>query len=87
MVLKLINFEISRNPQKKYDAILVDTSTGKIKRVGFGDVRYQHFHDKIGIYANLDHNDPERRRAYKIRHEKDRHKKFTAGWFADQNLW
>jgi len=29
----------------------------------------------------------ERRRLYKIRHEKDRHKVGTAGWFSDKILW
>ena len=28
-----------------------------------------------------------RRRLYKKRHEKDRHDKFSNGWFADQLLW
>jgi len=28
-----------------------------------------------------------RRRLYKIRHEKDRHVKFSNGWFADKLLW
>jgi hypothetical protein len=28
-----------------------------------------------------------RRKAYKSRHEKDRHKRGTAGFFADQILW
>jgi hypothetical protein len=29
----------------------------------------------------------ERRKAYKIRHEKDRHIKGSAGYYADQLLW
>lgn len=28
-----------------------------------------------------------RRRLYKMRHEKDRHVKWTRGWLADQLLW
>lgn len=28
-----------------------------------------------------------RRKAYKVRHEKDRKEKGTRGWFADQLLW
>jgi hypothetical protein len=32
-------------------------------------------------YAN------DRRRAYKERHQKDRHVRNSAGWFADQILW
>jgi hypothetical protein len=29
----------------------------------------------------------ERRRLYKMRHEKDRHKRWSRGWLADQLLW
>jgi hypothetical protein len=29
----------------------------------------------------------QRRRLYKMRHEKDRHKRGSAGYFADQLLW
>ena len=28
-----------------------------------------------------------RRRLYKMRHEKDRHRKWTKGWLANQLLW
>jgi len=28
-----------------------------------------------------------RRKLYKIRHEKDRHERWTNGWLADQLLW
>ena len=38
-------------------------------------------HDKGKAYAD------ERRKLYKIRHEKDRHEKGTAGWYADKLLW
>lgn len=72
---------VSNARYKKYYAI-VDG-----RRVNFGDKRYEHYHDKMGYYANLDHWDKERRRAYKMRHEKDRHTRGTAGWFADKILW
>lgn len=63
-------FEISENPNKKYDAILIHQKTKKVKRVSFGARDYQHFKDKtgLGLYSHLDHNDPERRRLYKNRH-------------------
>ena len=35
----------------------------------------------------LQHGDPERRRMYKKRHEKNRHIKGTAGFYADKILW
>lgn len=72
---------ISRRKFKKYYA-LVDGL-----KVNFGDTRYEHYHDKMKHYASLDHWDKDRRRAYKTRHEKDRHTEGTAGWFADQVLW
>ena len=46
--------------------------------VSIGDVRYSDF---------LQHGDEERRRRYKMRHEKNRHKKGTAGYYADKILW
>ena len=33
------------------------------------------------------HGDKERRRLYKMRHEKTRHKKGTPSYYADQILW
>lgn len=48
--------------------------------IGYGD--YPTFIRKKGLnYANS------RRRMYKIRHEKDRHKRGTAGYYADKLLW
>ena len=46
--------------------------------VSIGDLRYSDY---------LQHGDEERRRRYKMRHEKKRHKKGTAGYFADKILW
>jgi len=47
--------------------------------------------DVYDIYGNLRYCGKkiaeERRKAYKIRHEKDRHIKGSAGYYADQLLW
>ena len=43
-----------------------------------GDTRYSDF---------LQHGDEDRRARYKKRHENDRHRKGTAGYYADQILW
>lgn len=61
----------------------------KIKTIQFGDKRYEHYKDStpLKLYTNLNHLDKERRKRYKNRHEKDRHVKYTAGWFADKFLW
>lgn len=72
---------LSKRKYKKYYAL----ADGR--KVNFGDTRYEHYHDKMGHYWKLDHGDKLRRRAYKTRHEKDRHWEGTAGWFADQILW
>lgn len=51
-----------------------------IGAMGYGD--YPTFMEKKGKeFAD------EKRRLYKQRHEKDRHKKGSAGYFADQILW
>lgn len=57
------------------------------RKVHFGDVRYQQYHDKMGRYSHLDHLNPARRASYKTRHHKDRLARGTPGWFADQILW
>jgi hypothetical protein len=51
-----------------------------IGALGMGD--YPTFKQTKGIeFAN------KRRKAYKSRHEKDRHKRGSAGYFADKILW
>ena len=72
---------LSERTNKKYYA-LVDG-----RKIHFGDTCYTQYFDKMKQYSHLDNNDRERRRRYKLRHEKDRHEEGTAGWFADQILW
>lgn len=72
---------VSDKPNKKYYAMVGN------RKVYFGDTNYEHYYDKIGYWSHLNHLDKERRRRYKARHEKDRHNKGSAGWFADQILW
>lgn len=61
---------------RKYKKLDVFRNGEKIASIG--DIRYSDF---------LLHGDEERRRRYKQRHEKDRHKKGSAGYFADNILW
>lgn len=68
--------------------VTVKPSTRKFKKLDvfqngkkistIGDKRYSDY---------LQHGDEERRRRYKMRHEKDRHKKGSPGYFADKILW
>lgn len=74
---------------KKYKVVITDLNGVKLKTVQFGDKRYEQYKDSVPLklYSHLNHNDKNRRRLYKNRHEKDRHNHFTAGWFADKYLW
>lgn len=83
------HFEVSKRKNKKYDAILINNETGLYVRVPFGDNRYEQYQDKaLGYYSNLDHHDTNRRRLYRLRHNKDiDHYNFTPGNFALEYLW
>jgi len=64
----------STRKYKKLDVF--DKEGGKIASIG--DVRYSDY---------LQHGDAERRRRYKMRHEKNRHVKGSPGFYADKILW
>ena len=70
----------STNKTKKID---VYRNRKKIASVGaYGMNDFPTFIKKYGIsYAK------KRRELYKMRHQKDRTKKWTRGWLADQLLW
>lgn len=85
----MYNFEgymilVSDKYPKKYVA-LVDKNK-KIKRVYFGDVRYEQYYDKLGYYKNLNHYDENRKYKYYKRHGRDA-KEGTAKWFSHNILW
>lgn len=85
---QFMGFEISQTTGKKYDGMIKNKKTGKVKRVPFGDLRYEHFKDRaLGLFSHLDHNDPERRRLYKKRHAGENEKKYSSGYFAWKYLW
>ena len=52
------NYEKSTRKNKK---LMVRVNN---KLIHFGNPLYQHFQDKTGIWKNLDHNDPKRRKNY-----------------------
>ena len=74
----------------KYTAILPDG-----RRVSFGDRRYQHYKDRIGLWKALDHNDRKRRANYRKRHAAIRTNdgrraidiKYSPAWFSYRYLW
>jgi hypothetical protein len=65
---------------KKIDVYKDGVKVASVGALGYSD--YPTYTKTMGKkYAD------ERRRLYKIRHKKDRLKKGTNGWYADQLLW
>lgn len=70
----------SSNKKKKIDVFKDGKKIASIGAIGYGD--YPTFIKTEGKdYAD------KRRQAYKKRHEKDRHKIGSPGYYADQILW
>lgn len=78
---------IAQDGKHKYVAELIHKYRGTTKKVPFGSISYQHFKDKLGAYSSLDHNDPERRRRFLIRHAQNTGYKFSSAWFSKKFLW
>ena len=68
----------STRKHKKLDVFNCTRPQVCTKITSIGDKRYSDF---------LQHGDKKRRRLFKIRHERDRHKKGTAGYYANKILW
>ena len=84
---KLLGFEIGKG-NKKYTALLKEKKTGKIKKISFGDKRYQQYEDKVlKKYSHLNHYDKKRRDLYRSRHKKDKLNEYSPGWFSWTFLW
>lgn len=86
---KFVKFVRSHLKQKKYDAILMNKKTGRLRKVPFGQKGYQHFKDTtgLGLYSRYDHLDKERRRRYRLRHEGEQYRKYSSGYFSYKYLW
>ena len=70
----------STNKTKKIDVYKKGKKVASIGAAGMGD--FPSYIKTKGVkYAK------ERRRLYKIRHNKDRHVKSSRGWYADNLLW
>ena len=70
----------STNKTKKIDVYKNDKKIASVGANGMND--YPTYIQNKGIKLAKT-----RRRLYRIRHERDRHKKWTNGWFADKLLW
>jgi hypothetical protein len=87
---KLLGYRKSKRKYKKYDAILENKTTKKLKYVPFGDNRYENYRDLTGLdlYPHLLHSDNNRRRLYRARHNKDLKKGYySPGFFSYFVLW
>ena len=84
-----IGFEKSHLKSKKYNAILQNTDNDLIKKVPFGASDYEHYKDPtgLGIWSHKNHNDKERRRLYRLRHERTSKNKYSSSWFSMKYLW
>jgi hypothetical protein len=88
---KLLRFEKSKNPDKKYDAIVLNKKSGRERRIGFGARGYENYADRsgLGLYKNVSHGDKERRDRYRQRHpgEGDNSNFPNPGFWAYHVLW
>ena len=71
---------VSKNKTKKIDVYKKGKKIASIGALGMNDYP-TYLKLKGKKYANT------RKRLYKIRHNKDRKKKWSRGWLADQLLW
>ena len=78
---------IAQDGKHKYVGILEHKTTNKIMRVPFGDRNYEQYHDKLGVYSNLDHHDKKRQENFLRRHAKNIEHKYSSGWFSKVCLW
>jgi hypothetical protein len=75
-----VNVKPSTNKTKKIDVYRRNKKIASVGANGMND--FPTYIKKNGInYAK------KRRQLYKMRHEKDRHTKWTRGWLADKLLW
>lgn len=88
-VLKLTGFEVSKRKHKKYTALVLNTKTNRIKRIHFGDRRYQHYRDRTPLkkFQHLDHLDRKRRIRFRKRFQKMSQREFSPAYFALKYLW
>ena len=68
----------SSRPKKKYSVYVL--KDGKRRLIHFGNTDYQHYHDKLGEYSNLNHNDKERRKRYLSRAKGIKNKRGELTW-------
>jgi hypothetical protein len=70
----------STNKTKKIDVFKNNKKVASVGANGMGD--FPTFMKTEGMESAKEH-----RRRYKMRHEKDRHRRGSRGWYADKLLW
>lgn len=85
----LKGFRKSQTAGKKYDAILEQKKTKRIRHVPFGDIKSSHFRDvtPLKLYSHLNHNNKERRESFRARHGENAKYKYSSAWFSTRYLW
>jgi len=90
-IYEFLHFQKSKNRNKKYDAILQNKKTGRIKKVSFGSSFNKHYHDSTGVgaWSHLNHYDEKRRDLYRKRAGVNgfQLRKFSPAWFSWNFLW
>lgn len=81
----IFKFFISQRKNKKY-RVDIYKNNKFIKTVYFGDRRYQHYYDQIGMYSELNHGDMKRLQAYYKRHKKP-YTELSSSFFSSKYLW
>ena len=84
---------VSKAKGKKYSVYVI--KNGSKRLIHFGDSNMQQFHDKLGHYESLNHNNKERRRRYLARAKgiKDKEGNLTwknknsANYYSVKYLW
>jgi uncharacterized protein YlbG (UPF0298 family) len=78
----------SLSKYKKYSVYVLDKKNNP-KLIHFGDMKYQHYKDKIGEYKHLDHLDEKRRINYLKRAKglKDKYGELTYNNKNSPNYW
>ena len=85
---KLLGYRKSKRKNAKYDAILENKKTKKLKYVPFGAIGYENYRDLTGLNLYKTHNDPKKRRLYRARHKKDlKEGYYSPGYFSYYITW
>lgn len=80
---RLLNVKIFPSKNPKYKIAVYDNNNKYITHVGSSNYfDFPTYIQERGLQYALN-----RRRLYQIRHENDRHKKGSRGYYADQLLW